>query len=28
MHEKVLSEYLKGRDHLEDRGTDEKIILE
>jgi len=28
MHTKFLSENLKGRDHLEDLGIDEKIILE
>jgi hypothetical protein len=28
MHTKVWSENLKGRDHLEDQGIDEKIIFE
>jgi len=28
MHKKFLSENLKGRDHSEDLGIDEKIILE
>jgi len=27
MHTEVLSDNLKGRDHLEDLGVDERIIL-